>query len=239
MENVGLKVPFHKSTQKFTIVDYIRMWKSRGIHLPIQYFFQNHLFDIIHHTDTHFRLNSEDYTEHPDGFDSGGFYMCSSTLETKKSLKFVEKKLGKAFFDFQFLDLGCGKGKTPIVYSLLYKNKAHHKAIGIDYYKPLVDIAIKNSALTGVAPFTNVVYGDARSYDNYCTSSNLLFYLYNPFNEDILSDILLSSKNKEVYIIYTHPVCQKTVLESGFELIYSKKGRYPSSTTSIFYRSKI
>jgi len=222
----------------FSIRDYYRMWQVRGIRLPVEYFFQNHLFDIIHGTDTHFRLDTEDYEEHPEGFESGGFYMCSCTNQVKKSLKLIEKKLGDDFFHYQFIDLGCGKCKAPMIYSFLYGKSAHHKPIGIDYYKPLIDIANKNLILTGLPEKVSAIYGDARKFQDYTTSSNLIFYLYNPFGEDILKDILERSTGNNVYILYTHPVCQQAVLDMGFDLIYSKKGHYPSTTTSIFYRRK-
>jgi len=222
----------------FSIKDYFRMWQVRGIRLPIEYFFQNHLFDLVYGTDTHFRLESEDYEEQPDGFESGGFYMCSCTREVKQSLKLIEKTLGEEFLNYQFIDLGCGKCKTPMIYSFLYGSKARHKPIGIDYYKPLIDIAEKNLALTGLPEKVLAIHGDARSFHEYTTSSNLIFYLYNPFGADILKDILESSTGHNVYILYTHPVCQHTVLEMGFDLIFSKKGYYPSTTTSIFYRGK-
>jgi len=54
------------------------MWRARGIRLPLQYFFQNHLFDLINGTDTHFRLEKKDYKGQPEGFESGVLYMSSN-----------------------------------------------------------------------------------------------------------------------------------------------------------------
>lgn len=212
------------------------MWRAKGIRLPIQYFFQNHLFDIILSTDTHFRLEKEDYKEQTKGFESGVLYMSSVTREVKNSLSKIKRTLGNRFYDFQYFDLGCGKGKTVIIYSKLYRKKARHKAIGIDYYKPLIDIANNNFRITGVSETSLAIYGDARQFKKHVTSRNLILYLYNPFGEDILRDVLESCKENEVYLIYSDPANQKLVEDMGFNLLYSKKGNYPNTTISIFLR---
>ena len=215
------------------------MGKARGLLLPIQYFFQNHLFDIIRGTDTHFRLDKDDYKEHPEDFDTGVLYMSSVTKEVKNALEIVKKEAKSQFFDFQFFDLGCGKGKTILIYSELYGKSAVHKAIGIDYYKPLIIIAQNNLELSDKTEFAMSVNDDARNFSKYCTSTRIIIYLYNPFGENILKDILESSREKEIFLIYTDPEFSDLVINNGFKQIFSKKGHYPNRTTSIFYRKSM
>lgn len=212
------------------------MGKARGLRLPIQYFFQNHLFDILRGTDTHFRLDKDNYQEHPENFDAGVLYMSSVTKEVKKAIKFVKNESKGLFNDFQFFDLGCGKGKTLLIYSELFGKSVGHKAIGIDYYKPLTIIAQRNIELSGKTDYAMSINDDARNYTKYCTSTKIIIYLYNPFGENILKDILESSRDKDVFLIYTDPEFQDLVFYNGFNQIFSKKGHYPNRTTSIFYR---
>jgi len=232
----GMASLFKNSMRRIKIKDYIRMGKARGLRLPIQYFFQNHLFDIIRGTDTHFRLDKDDYEEHPEDFETGVLYMSSVTKEVKNALKFVKKESKDSFFDYQFFDLGCGKGKTILIYSESYGRKAMHKTVGIDYYKPLTIIAQKNLELTRNTEYALAVHDDARNFAKYCTSSRLIIYLYNPFGANIVRDILESSQKQDVYLIYTDPEFQDLVIEKDFKLIFSKKGNYPNRTTSIFFR---
>ncbi|MEW5785227.1 MAG: hypothetical protein AB1767_09175 [Bacillota bacterium] len=98
--------------KKFSITAYFKMAKARGLRLPIQYFFQNHLFDIINGADTHFRLEKDDYKTCPRNFEDGILYMSCLTNEVKKALLWVYGRTGINFYDYQFLDLGCGKGKS-------------------------------------------------------------------------------------------------------------------------------
>jgi 16S rRNA G966 N2-methylase RsmD len=216
--------------------DYYRMWRARGIRLPIQYFFQNHLFDIINGTDTHFRLEKKDYRERPEGFESGVLYMSSPTREVKNSLGWIERRLGQSFYDFQFFDLGCGKGKTLIIYSRMYGEKPNHRAIGIEYYKLLADIAEKNLKITNTSELCRIYHADARQFHKFRTSEKVILYVYNPFAENVLSDILESCIDLETYVIYTDPVYQDMVQSKGFKLLYEKKGGFPNTTVSVFAR---
>ena len=217
-----------------SIKDYYRMWCARGIRLPIQYFFQNHLFDMINGTDTHFRLEKKDYKEQPEGFESGVLYMSSLTREVKKSLRWIERRVGKSFYDFQFFDLGCGKGKAIIIYSKMYGKNPNHRAIGVEYYKPLVDIAEKNLKIANRSELCRVYHADARQFHKFRTSEKVILYVYNPFAEDVFSDILESCIGIEVYLIYTDPVYQDLVRNKGFKLLYEKKGFFPNTTVFIY-----
>lgn len=222
--------------QNFSIKDYIRMGKAKGIRLPLQYFFQNHLFDIINGTDTHFRLDKKDYDEHPSSFDSGILYMSSVTCEIKNALKRIKENSGEVFNDLQFFDLGCGKGKSVLVYLMQYGNIAKHKAIGIEYYSKLAEIAGKNLQIIGKESQAIFAHNDAREYIKYISSDKLIIFLYNPFGNDVINEVLTKCQNKEVYIIYIDPAHHDTIISFGYNIIYSKTGPYPNRNTNIYYR---
>lgn len=219
----------------FSIKDYYRMGKARGLRLPVQYFFQNHLFDLVHHTDTHFRLEKKDYAIHPEGFDSGILYMSSVTKEVKSALQKVKNLSKDRFFDFQFFDLGCGKGKSILLYTLLYGNKAKHKAIGVEYYEPLAEIARKNLDIIRKTNQAQIEHSDARQFSMKVSSDRLIIYLYNPFGEEILEAVLQSCSDKEVFVIYTDPAHHQVLLSHGFKPVFSKTGHFPNRNTTIYY----
>lgn len=224
--------------RKFTINDYIRMAKARGLRLPVQYFFQNHMFDLINGTDTHVRLEKSDYEERPRDFESGVLYMSSVTSEIRNALKKVKRHCGQSFFDHQFFDLGCGKGKSVLVYTMRYGEKANHQAIGIEYYKPLADTANKNLAIAQCSENAAVYHDDARHFNQYLTSGKVILYLYNPFGAEILEDVLNVASELDIWIIYTDPAHHQLLVENGFQAKFSKKGPFPNRTTTIYFRPK-
>ncbi len=217
--------------------DYFKMWKSRGWRLPFQYFFQNHLFDILLGIDTHFRLEKDQYNINSDAFDSGVLYMSSLTNVVKRSLKKIWKREGDQFQKFQFIDLGCGKGKSIIIYSRTYGSLDSNIALGLDYYEPLVDIANNNIKKLNLEKNAKAVYEDARNYEKHLMSNNVIMFLYNPFGEEILDDVVKSSKNFNIYIIYVDPVYSKNIEEAGYKLISEEIGYFPNTTVKIFFRS--
>ena len=73
----------------FGIKDYRLMYKKYGIKLPIVYFYENHLFDILNKVDTHKRLTKESYAVEPKNFEFGVMYMSSFKSIINKSIKFI------------------------------------------------------------------------------------------------------------------------------------------------------
>jgi 16S rRNA G966 N2-methylase RsmD len=217
--------------------DYFKMWKSRGWRLPFQYFFQNHLFDILLGIDTHYRLEKDQYVIDSDAFDSGVLYMSSLTNVVKRSLRKIWKKEGDQFKNFQFIDLGCGKGKSIIIYSRIYGSLESNIALGLDYYEPLIDIANNNIKKLNLEKNAKAIFEDARNYEKHLTSNNIIMFLYNPFGEDILNDVIKTSKNINIYIIYVDPMYSKNIEEAGYKLISGEIGNFPNTTVKIFFRS--
>lgn len=220
--------------ESFTILDYYRMWKVRGWRLPIQYFFQNHLFDIVNRTNTHSRLEKSEYRNRPEGFDSGVLYMSSLTKEVKESLQRVKENIGDNFFEYQFFDLGCGKGKSILVYLKMFKDQIKHRAIGVEYYKPLVRIAEDNLKKIRLSDKGIIYNSDARKFDEFKTSNKLIIYIYNAFDSIILDSVLDKCCRNKLFLIYVDPVHSKLVYKKGFKILYEKNGYFPNTTYKIF-----
>jgi len=127
----------------FGITDYFRMYKSKGIKLPIYYFFQAHLFDLIHGVDTHKWLPKQ-YEDKNKVYASSHnhIYMASWTCEIKRVFNRLHRILGKHFEDYTFIDIGCGKGKVGVVWTkCCIKLGITQKIIGIDINQDLIEIA--------------------------------------------------------------------------------------------------
>ena len=211
------------------------MWKARGWRLPMQYFFQNYLFDKIHKTDTHKRLDKVNYIEEPNSFNDGRLYMSCPTNEIKRSLLFLRHRIGEQFEKYQFVDLGTGKGKPVLIFAILFKEKTKFKPLGIEYYKPLVDIANNNLRIIGKTGKAKFLNSDAREFDAHINTKNLIVFLYNSFEGDVFESVI----NKiiacnDVYLIYMDPVFDNKLIDLHLEKIYEKKGRFPNRCISIY-----
>ena len=122
------------------------------------------------------------------------------------------------------LDIGCGKG----LMLLFFGRFSFDRVSGIEYDDKLCDLARRNlkTALhgrkrrNGGAPPVRVYHADAAEfslYGNYDT-----FYLYNPFDAEILekcTDRILSTlegRPRPITVIYCNPVHADVLLRKGF-----------------------
>lgn len=150
--------------------------------------------------------------------DNGVEHCGNYTMSPKKVLK-------RVFNDIEnietkaFIDIGCGKGYAV--------KMAHRRGFrlsgGIEYNRYLYDICIKNLKNEGI-PIENVYCGMAQEFDGY--SEYDVFYFNNPFQADILSDVL-----KKVYASHEGRFCicyylnlrdklkEEAFIDNGFELV--------------------
>lgn len=216
---------------------YFEMYKARGWKLPFQYFLNNQLFDLINKTDTHHRLEKSNYLQKPNSFNEGVLYMSCPTVEIKNHLYFLLKKLNEVFYEYQFIDLGCGKGKAIIVYSKLFGDKVKYKPIGIEYYKPLVNIAFNNMKILNRKNEASFYHDDAGNFCNYTNTKKIIIFLYNPFGKKTLENVLKKLLGyKSVFIIYVDPVFDKLIRDYDFSLLSEKKGWLPNRFVKIYYK---
>jgi SAM-dependent methyltransferase len=226
----------YASAGKFGLQDYQRMFKAKGWKLPFRYFLEAHLFDLLHGTDTHHWRPKELFPEMPENFLHGGLYMCSWTGEIKQAFRFLRKHLGEEFQNYQFIDVGCGKGKVALVWKrLAEKCRSKQPVTGIDYIPQFIDIAIRNQSIVfgrDKEPLFEVA--DATTYDYYKSRGKLIVYLYNPFDAIILEAVLRKIERSANIVVYNYPVHEDVLARNGYRKITSRIGFHPNAHTVIF-----
>jgi SAM-dependent methyltransferase len=111
---------------------------------------------------------------------------------------------------YTFVDLGCGKGRVVIIGSEF----PFQDIVGIELSPELARIAQSNVAkihrqFPGRPPI-RIIAGNA--LDNLLTNGKIVFYLYNPFGRELMSQLVhkiesaLLSTLEHVFIVYHNPV---------------------------------
>ena len=223
------------SNRSFGIADYSNMAKSRGLRLPLSYFFENHLFDIIYKTDTHKWLPIENYDTKITNLAHGVLYMASWTSVVVKSTKIALVILKNENNNFDLVDVGSGKGKTLLVWAKLMK-LSQNKIYGIEYSEDLLAIC-KNNIRHMKKSDISLINADASEIDGCLFKKKLLLYLYNPFDSLILKKFLSRLNDKNIVLIYNNPVHSYVLDEMGYEKVYTKDS-WHSSGRFIIYKSR-
>lgn len=116
----------------------------------------------------------------------------------------------------KLLDIGCGKG-------VILREACRYpfaKIAGIEMDPELCGIAEKNFRILALDRKISVYHANALEFDRY--SEFNVFYLYNPFDETVLSpviDKIVATKTEKITIIYSKPTCAHIIEEKGGVLI--------------------
>ena len=220
------------STMTFNIRDYFRMYRKHGLRLPLTYFFENHLFDIVNGVNTHTWLPESSETETPTNREHGVIYMASwksvikaSTLKAQKILQSTQTQL---------IDVGCGKGKVLCVWEKIYRKSAIEN-IGVEYNSQLITICKEN--LDNIkAKHSQVYMTDITHFDTSLIREKSIIFLYNPFDEVVLSTFLKSLPNRTFAVIYVNPIHSKIFEQHNFITSFTQSSWHPTGTYSIFYK---
>lgn len=111
---------------------------------------------------------------------------------------------------FTFIDLGCGKGRPLLVASEF----PCRDIVGVELSAPLAKTAEQNAGLIAQrfpqrTPI-RVVVGDAGAFA--LPAGNLVLFLYNPFGNEVISQVAASisaavaQEQRTVYVVYYNPV---------------------------------
>ena len=209
------------------------MAKSRGLKLPIKYFLENHLFDIINRTDTHRWLPKENYKEKLNNIDHGVLYMSSWTSILKKSTLIAMQILENVNTCYDVLDVGSGKGKALLVWSKL-KFPKDTLIYGIEYNKDLAKISKENIKKVHHKNEIKVLINDITQVETSIFKETLLIYLYNPFDELIMKEFLIKFRSKKIILIYNNPVHSNLFEDFGYACIHSEKKWHPNANFNIY-----
>lgn len=119
-----------------------------------------------------------------------------------------------------FFDIGCGKGQILLMAGL----SGFRPIGGIDFNSELVSIAETNMYMLQID--AKIVLGDAGDYKDIDRYS--IFFLYNPFGENILlkvADNILNSyerRKRNIFIIYGNPFFHEALLSKTRISLYKQ-----------------
>lgn len=223
---------------RFGAADYWRMYKTRGIKLPVNYFFQAHLFDLVHGTDTHSSAVSKADPGRTDMVNGAPLYRCSWTSEIKLAFDVLRENIGAQFEDYCFIDIGCGKGKVVLAWAMLLRRaQARQQLVGIEYDEPFVEAARRNQHIMGLHDDIVFIHEDATKIDYSRFGKKIIVYLYNPFYEKVLRQVIARLDALQPIIVYNNPVYEEALCEAGYERVFEKRGWHPNAHTVILRKS--
>ena len=206
------------------------------------YLFESYYYDLIHHTDTHMRIPKRargDGQSSP-AFSDGIHYVASFSSVIRRTLGVARQCLGPLFELAQFVDLGCGKGKSLMIYALRYGKKARYPCLGIEYDLTLCQTALRNFGKVGIASQqVRLVHGSATDLQKYVTSGLLLVYIYNSFTGDTLSNTLAVMSDYPHLLIYVDPCEKASLSDFDYDIVHEHNGSFHADTWLIAINPKL
>lgn len=190
-------------------------------------------FDKEYGTNTTTPLAKSGFSDLPN-LNHGKPYMASWTSEIETSFDLLRASLGRRFGLYTFIDIGCGKGKVPIVWRLRCEAAGiEQPMMGIDYYPPFITIAQANHTKVFGNPGDFRVM-DATAMDYSRLGQGLIVYLYNPFDAVVLDAVLTRLRTIPCLVIYNIPTHAEVLPRHGFALIHERSGSNQNQETKIF-----
>lgn len=200
--------------------------KIRGRSIPSLYrSFYAKLWDYYYDykyridTDAHVQLENLDISKEQ----KEHYYWYEGTKVRPLKKLFKHLKIPK---DKTFVDIGSGKGRVLLIAA----EYGFQKIIGIELSPNLYQISKKNvntflqkRSITAEIDILNI---DALDY-NY-TDNEAIFFLYNPFDEHILKQIVLNIKSslnrnkRDIKIIYANSIHRK-VIEENLKIVKTER----------------
>lgn len=223
-----------------TLADYWRTYRHQGLRSVWANLLERYWFDWRFGTDTGLPLARPDFHTHPSQFEHGLSYASSWTSEVRIHFRQVRALLGDAFPQWCFVDIGCGKGKVVLQWHQeCLRAGASQKTIGVDYYEPLIEIAQSNHRKL-FGDTGHYLVAEASALNFRALGERLIVYLYNPFDEVVLTAVLRKLAQQPCILIYTNPTCSDLPLQFGFRLHHHKrKSFHVNQETMIFVQDRI
>jgi hypothetical protein len=215
---------------------------KRGPFFLWTYFRESILFDLTNGTNTHFRSVKPEKKQlyKPDEYDDGVIYVASFTSVVNNTLNVAKEFLGEKFYMSQFVDLGCGKGKSLLLYALDHKKQQTYPCIGIEYDGTLYSKAMKNLVRLRLYPNTATVICDsATEFQRYISTHWLIVYIYNSFQGDTFRKTLDRLSNYPHLLIYVDPHEKSVLSEYGYDILATHDGKYNADTWLVAANPKI
>lgn len=196
------------------------------------------LFDMVHGVQTSERVELKDFLN-ATSLDHGKSYYASWSSEVKNAHQVLRNLLQHRFIDHLFIDVGCGKGKVCLLWTMLNKkSQVQQPVMGLDYYLPFIDTAKRNHQKL-FKNEGNFVHCNAKDFHFLALKKPLIIYLFNPFEEPMLNELLNKIGKIPVYIVYNIPMHWGIFQDHGYRRVYSKTGSNQNQITLIFTNSSI
>lgn len=213
-----------------------QLWRSvvQGIKKKYFHFTERFWFDLQYGTNTSKVIELHDFSASMDSLAHGKAYYASWTSEVKKSHHFMMELLKDTFNDHLVIDLGCGKGKVCLVWELMNQKKGRQQTIiGIDYYQPFIAIAEANhqKVFGNSGYFIHQNVADLHFLE---FKKPLIVYLFNPFDEVMLEQVLNRIGKIPAYLVYNIPMHWPVLVAHGYGRVYATTGTNQNQTTLIY-----
>jgi len=195
---------------------------KRGPLFIVKYLKEVIFFDIRRGTDTYLTNYNSKNIENI-------HYVASFTSIVKKSLRsclnFVPKDA-----DFEFIDIGFGKGKVLI---LAEEELSCSKIMGIEYDKKLFEIAKRNIRKKKIDLFL----GDAkRIIDHFDKTKFQIIFFYNSFKGGLFKEFIGSLKGYNHCLIYLDPEEHKFLINQNYKVVDCLKGKHKPENYFIYVK---
>ncbi|MBB5048687.1 SAM-dependent methyltransferase [Rhodopseudomonas rhenobacensis] len=151
-------------------------------------------WDRRYGTDTAGRVPLDRLTIPHDSRRHGERYQPSDPAALRDAIGFI----GLSPSAYQFVDLGCGKGRMLIVAAEL----GFQSCVGVEFADELARAAARNVAAAGFGN-VSIVHGDAGTYA--FGEAPFVLYMFNPFAEPVMArvrDNLLRQRRANYVVIY-------------------------------------
>ncbi|MDX2172741.1 MAG: class I SAM-dependent methyltransferase [Bacteroidota bacterium] len=136
---------------------------------------------------------------------------------------------------FTFFDIGCGKGRAAFV----AESCGYKKLMGIDLDEELILNANENLKIYKKREESKIDFYKSNALTFDYKNEPTVYFMFNPFNNDILKEVLdriLNATTSETYFIYMNPKHAGVFDDYHFELVNTiKTKRY---TEAVIYKLK-
>lgn len=138
----------------------------------------------------------------------------------------ILKEIAPQTNDFEFVDIGCGKGRAVFV----AESMGYDKLTGIELDEQLVLDVLENvKTYTLKRSTSQIQFLHANALNYKYKNTKTVYFLFNPFNEEILRRVLKKIKEEssaETWFIYMNPLYPKPFENEGMELLKKVKTRF-------------
>lgn len=225
--------------RKFGIRDLYNMYRSRGWKLPIMYVFENVLYDFTRGVSTHQYLQADELQIESANAKHSVLYMSSWTRVIRKSTRQAVSALNLPDGEpISLIDVGSGKGKVLLVWEEMYKDRIEFSILGVEFSLMLSAICKDNFKKVN-AQNIKLYEGDVLDLPLQNLSSNVIFYMYNPFDLVLMDKFAQKvksemSENSNVMFIYNNSVHDQCFTNIGVKEIVNEKSWHPNGQYKIY-----